>query len=563
MTCKPLVTGRRFAVAAGHPLSSMAGAEVLRSGGNAIDAGVAAGIATGVLESILVGFAGVAPIILYSAEHDEMVTISGLGTWPKSVDAEYFNRLHGGRIPLGILRTVVPAAPDAWITALQRYGRMSFGEVASFAIEFAREGFEMYDFFSERIAEKHDAFARYPSTAAIYLPGGKPPVPGEIFRQPELAASIQFLVDEERSAAAKGGRDAGLAAARAAFYEGDIAQEMVAHVRAEGGELSLEDLAGFSVGVDQPVSISFGDWQVNGCDTWCQGPMMLQALKILETFDLRGMGHNSADYVHVLCEALKLAARDRDLYYGDPRFVDVPIDSLLSAEHARAQAARIRAGQALSYSDENDADALAKADLAVGDSTMDTSYVCVVDKDGNAFSATPSDAPHHAPVAPKLGFVVSARGSQAWTNPAHPASVAPGKRPRLTPNPALATGPDGRIMPFGSPGGDVQTQAMLQGFINRVVFNFDTQLSTEAPRFATYDFPSSWEPHERQRLVLKLEASLCDEVGDELAERGHLVTRWPEQVWRAGSLSLIDFNRDAGHMAAGSDPRREAQAIGW
>lgn len=563
MTCKPLVSGRRYAVAAGHPLAAMAGAEILRSGGNAIDAGVAAGIATEVLESILVGFGGVAPIILYSAEHDEIVTISGLGTWPKAVDADYFNRLHGGRIPLGILRTVMPAAPDAWITALARYGRMSFGEVAAFAIEFARDGFPMYEFFSARIAEKRAGFARYPSTAAIYLPNGAPPVVGEIFRQPELGASIQFLADQERAAAARGGRAAGLAAARHAFYEGDIAHEMVAHVRAEGGEMTMEDLRDFSVEVEKPVSIRFGDWQVNGCGPWCQGPMLLQALNIVKTFDLKALGHNSADYVHVLCEAIKLAAADRDRYYGDPRFVDVPMERLLSDAHARAQAARIRFDRATSFADEDDAAAAAKADLIVGDSTMDTSYVCAVDKEGNAFSATPSDAPHHAPVVPKLGFLVSARGSQSWTDPRHPASVAPGKRPRLTPNPALAVGPDGRMMPFGSPGGDVQTQAMLQGFLNRVVFGFDTQQAVEAPRFATYDFPSSWEPHEREHLVLKIEQSLDREVGAVLAGRGHKVQSWPDMVWTAGSLSLIEHDRAQGRMSTGSDPRREGYAIGW
>lgn len=563
MTCKPLVTGQRYAVGAGHPLAAMAATEILRSGGNAIDAGVAAGIATEVLESILVGFGGVAPIILYSAEHDEMVTISGLGTWPKAVDTEYFNRLHGGRIPLGILRTVVPAAPDAWITALSRYGRMSFGEVASFAIEYARDGFPMYDFFSARIAEKREGYARYPGTAAIYLPDGAPPVPGTLFHQRALGASIQFLADQEKAAAATGGRQAGLSAARAAFYEGDIAHEMVAHVQSEGGELTLDDLRGFSVDVDKPVSVTFGDWQVNGCGPWCQGPMLLQALKILETFDLRGLGHNSADYVHVMSEAIKLAAQDRDMHYGDPKFVDVPIDRLLSQTHAREQAARIRNDQATSYADIRDAQALAKADLAVGDSTLDTSYVCVMDKDGNAFSATPSDAPHHAPVAPKLGFVVSARGSQSWTDPTHPACVAPGKRPRLTPNPAMAVGPDGRIMPFGSPGGDVQTQAMLQVFLNHVVFGADLQSAVELPRFATYDFPSSWEPHERQRLVLKLEKSLNDHVGTDLAARGHDVQPWPDLVWTAGSVSMIDIDPRSGRMAAGSDPRREAYAIAW
>ena len=311
---------------------------------------------------------------------------------------------------------------------------------------------------------------------------------------------------------------------------------MVAHVQGEGGELSLEDLAGFSVDVEKPVSISFGEWQVNGCSTWCQGPMLLQALRILDGFDLKAIGHNSPDYVHLLTEAIKLAAVDRDRYYGDPKFTDVPIDMLLSKSHGQELASLIDPSRATSHPDPRESESLAKADLAVGDSTMDTSYVCVVDKAGNAFSATPSDAPHHAAVAPKLGFIVSARGSQSWTDPTHPAGVAPGKRPRLTPNPALATTADGRIMPFGSPGGDVQTQAMLQGFLNRVVFGFDTQSAVEAPRFATYDFPSSWEPHERESQLLKIEASLYDDVAEDLAARGHEVVRWPDHVWRAGIL---------------------------
>ena len=563
MTFKPTVSGRNFTVAAGHPLASMAGAEVIRSGGNAIDAGVAAGIALSVLESELVSFGGVAPIILYSAEHDEIVTISGLGTWPKSIDREFFNRKHGGRIPLGILRTVVPAAPAAWIKALSHYGRMSFADVSAFAIDYARNGFRTYDFFRDTIAGKQEQFAHFPGTAEIYLPGGNLPVVGEQFYHKALADSIQFLADEDKAAAAKGGREAGLQAARAAFYRGDLAHEMVSHVRDHGGELSLEDLAEFAVDVEPPTSVLFGDWQVNGCGPWCQGPMLLQALKILENYDLKALGHNSPDYVHLVCEALKLAAQDRDQYYGDPKFVDVPMTKLLSDAHGREMALRIRMDKIAMVADTTAADQADNTSQGHAESVMDTSYVCAVDKHGNAFSATPSDAPHHAPVLPKLGFIISPRGSQSWANPDHPSGVAPGKRPRLTPNPAMAVGPEGQIMPFGSPGGDVQTQAMLQAFLNRVVFGFDTQTATELARFATFDFPSSWEPHERQPGVLKIEASLNDAVGDDLASRGHKITVWPEQTWTAGSVFLIERDRHTGRMTAGSDTRREGQAIGW
>lgn len=557
MTLKPTVSGREFAIASGHPLASMAGVEILRSGGNAIDAGVAAGIAMGVLESALVSFGGVAPIILYSAEHDEMVTISGLGTWPQEIDRDYFQREHGGTIPLGILRTVVPAAPDAWITALSRYGRMGFADVASFAIDYARNGFRTYDLFRELIVGKLENFARYPGTADIYLPGGKPPVVGETFHQSALANSIEFIADQDRAAARKGGREAGLKAARNAFYKGDMAQAMVAHVRNEGGKLSMKDLGAFSVDVEAPVSVGFGDWRVNGCGPWCQGPMLLQALKILETFDLPAMGHNSPDYVHTLCEALKLAATDRDRYYGDPKFTDIPMKHLLSEARAAQLRGSLRMDRALSVAEE-----LAMEEIGNAESRMDTSYVCVTDAAGNVFSATPSDAPHHAPVSPELGFVISARGSQSWADPRHPSGVAPGKRPRLTPNPGLAVGPEGRMMPFGSPGGDVQTQAMLQVFLNRVVFDFEPQQATELSRFATYDFPSSWEPHEHLSGVLKIEAALNDKVGEDLAARGHQITVWPDYTWTAGSVSMIDFDRKAGRMTAGSDPRREAQAIG-
>src|SRR5690349_22899089 len=246
---RPTIAVTQHAISAGHYLAATAGFDILQAGGNAIDAGVAAGIALGVLQSDLVDVAGVAPIMIYLADKQEVVTIAGLGTWPKALDPQLFMREHGGKIPKGVLRTVVPAAPDAWITALRRYGTMSFGEVAAAATRLARDGFPMYPLMAASL-KRHEADHRaWPSTAAVLLPNGRAPQAGEVFRQTDLAASLQYMADEEKAAAARSrnghGRDAGLEAARDAFYRGDIAKKIVAFMKAEGGLLSADDLADY------------------------------------------------------------------------------------------------------------------------------------------------------------------------------------------------------------------------------------------------------------------------------------------------------------------------------
>src|SRR5256714_5395585 len=267
----------RHAIAAGHYLATTAGFDILQAGGNAIDAGVAAGIALGILQIDLVDFAGVAPIMIYHAEKREVVTIAGLGTWPQALDPQLFQREHGGKIPKGVLRTVVPAAPDAWITALRRYGTMSFGEVAAAAIRLARDGFPMYPLMAASL-KRHEADHRaWPSTAAIFLPNGRPPEPGEIFRQTDLAASLQYMADEERAAVSRG-REAGLEAARDAFYRGDIARKIAAFMKQEGGLLSAEDLAEYRSPVGPPERRRFGDLEVFTCGASSQRPVLLQTM---------------------------------------------------------------------------------------------------------------------------------------------------------------------------------------------------------------------------------------------------------------------------------------------
>ena len=240
------------------------------------------------MHSDLVNVAGVAPIILYSAKTGQVETISGLGTWPAAMTPDLFQREHDGHIPVGLLRTVAPAAPDAWITALERHGTMTFGEVAEASIRLARDGFVMYPLMASVIANKVENYARWPSNAAIYLPGGRPPAVGDVFVQADLGRSLQYMADEER--AAGGDRAAGLAAARAAFYRGDIAAAIVQYHRENGGLLTADDLASFRVAVEPPERVTIEGIDVYACGPWCQGPALLQALRLLDLKALAAHG---------------------------------------------------------------------------------------------------------------------------------------------------------------------------------------------------------------------------------------------------------------------------------
>ena len=256
MPNRPAIMGTRHVVAAGHYLAAHAGFEILEAGGNAIDAGVAAGIAIGVLQTDKVNFGGVAPILVYEAKTRKVHSIDGLGVWPQAVTPDYFQKNHGGKIPPGVLRSVVPAAPDAWITALERFGTMSFGEVAAAAIRFARDGFPMYPLMSEFIGENRASYERWPSSAKVFLPKGKVPQPGEIFVQADLGRTLQYLADVEKASRRKG-RSAALRAARDAFYKGDVAAAIERYHKREGGFMRMSDLAAYSVAFEPTVKTKF------------------------------------------------------------------------------------------------------------------------------------------------------------------------------------------------------------------------------------------------------------------------------------------------------------------
>lgn len=564
---RPTIAGSSHVASAGHYLAAHAAFAILEAGGNAIDAGVAGGIALGVLQSDIVNVAGVAPILVRPAGEDRVWSVAGLGGWPRALDPAFFQRHHGGQIPHGILRTVVPAAPAAWIATLARWGTMRFGDVAAAAIRFAGEGFAMYPLMAEMIANNQAGYARWPSSAAIYLPGGAPPRVGDRFIQADLARTLRYMADEER--AAGGCRADGLRAARDAFYTGDIAAQILAYHRAHGGLLAAEDLATFEPEIEPAVKTHFRGIDVHACPGWCQGPVVPMMLNLVDGLDLSGMGHNSPAYVHAVTEAMKLAFADREAWFGDPRFVDVPMERLLSPAYAQERRALIHSDKAwpgMPPSGRVGA-TMPGADAGPPAPPLDTSYICVIDRHGNVFSATPSDVSSDTPVIPGTGLCPSSRGSQGWADPAHPSGVAPGKRPRLTPNPALAIGREGphagMVMPFGTPGGDVQAQAMLQTFLNIVVFGMDPQEAVEAPRFATNSFPDSFEPHRYQPGWLNLEGRFPRATGDALAALGHDVHWWDDFVWRAGAMCVVKRDPATGFLLGAADPRRPCYALGW
>jgi gamma-glutamyltranspeptidase/glutathione hydrolase len=566
------IMGTRHVVSAGHYLAAHAGFEILEAGGNAIDAGVAAGIAIGVLQTDKVNFGGVAPQIIYTAKNRKVHCIDGLGVWPKAVTPDYFMKKHGGKIPPGVERCVVPAAPDAWITALENFGTMSFGDVAAAAIRFASEGFPMHPLMSQFITENRDSYERWPSSRKVYLPKGRVPQTGEVFVQAELGRTLKFLADEERKVSRKKGRKAGLKAARDAFYRGDVAREVTRWIEKEGGLMRFEDFAGYRVTFEPTVRTRFQGIELHACGPWSQGPVLPMALNILKNYDLKAMGHNSADYVHVVTEALKLAFADRHAYFGDPRFVKIPINGLMSDKYAAWRRTLISVEKAWAgmppAGDPRTLKEVAnrwmpepQSDEAPGPG--DTSYLCVIDKDGNSMSCTPSDGSNNTPIVPGVGILCSGRGTQSWGDPDHPSSVAPGKRPRLTPSPAMAFKGGKVFMPFGTPGGDVQPQAMLQVFLNINVFGMEAQSAIDAPRFANYSYPGSFEPHPYFPGRLYLEESIDGATREELSTRGHKVYDWPDATWLAGAVCTIVADHKNGVLHGGADTRRPAYVLGW
>jgi gamma-glutamyltranspeptidase / glutathione hydrolase len=574
---RPLIQGTNGVVVSSHPAAAMAGLDILRRGGNAIDAGVAVGLALNVVHAHECNFLGVAPTIMYLADRRAVITIDGLGVWPQAASVEYFQRHHQGKLPAGILRALTPGAADAWFTALGQYGTMRFADVAAAAISLADSGSPTYRYLAAAVQNSPETYTRWPASAAIFLPQGRPPRVGELFCQKDLAATLRQLVAVEEAHRGQGRLQA-LQAARDVVYKGELAEKIVTFCQAEGGLLTMADLAAYHVRCEPPVTVNYRGYDVYATGPWGQGPVFPQALKILEGFDLRAMGHNSAAYVHTVNQALNLAFADREHYIGDPAFVDVPMPELLSEAYLcerrklidpqRAWPAMPPAGDprhsraTLPGAPQSPAEAAAAAGTP-GQEAAGTSYFGVIDQHGNIFSCTPSEGAKSGPIIPGTGMALCLRGSQSKVEPGHPAALAPGKRPRLTPAPALALKDGQPVIAFGGYGGDHIPQGTLQVFLNLIEFGLDPQEAVEAPRFYSYNFPNSGFPSAYNPGLMRAEGRIAADVLEALRQRGHKVEAYPD--WWEGSCLYGVITRDprTGVLQGGADPRGEAYAVGY
>ncbi len=570
MPVVPTTIGHKHVVASGHELATFAAFEVLENGGNAVDAGVAAILSLGVLYSDQVSVAGVAPMMVHHAASGQTVTIDGVGGWPAALDVDAYIERHGGEIPLGVRRTVVPAAPSACLTALERWGTMRFADVAARAAGYASEGFARHAVMVDYITQYADHYRHFSDNVSIWLTDGAPPAVGSLLVQADLGRTLHYLIDQDRAA---GDRSAGLEAVRHAFYEGDIASAILRQHREVDGLLSSEDLRDYQARVLPTVTRTFRfggqNVRIHSCGAWSQGPMMHEALSILDSVDLQALGYGSAAYFHAIAEALKLTLADREAYLGDPEFVDVPLDTLTSTAYGAERARLIDPARALPGMPQPGRVEGVKPYLSpvVVHSERerlpaDTSIVAVIDRNGNAFCATPSDTSWDTPVVPGTGLAVSSRGQQSWAVRGHPSCLAPGKRPRLTPNPCFAEVPGKWIMPFGTPGGDQQIQANVQVLLSHLAFGMSLQDAIEAPRLITHSHPDSFAPHAASPGRLTIEGRVPQSVTAALAERGHQVERLAD--WTHGVAGVCAVRKDVttGEIQGGADPRRMSRAMG-
>lgn len=585
---RPPVIGRNAGVSAGHPLTTAAALEILQQGGNAFDAGVAALLVGGVVEQDLYGIGGEALILVYPDSEKKVTSITGQGWAPASADIDRYLRQSKTLRGQGLDASVVPGAMHAALTVLERWGTMSFETVAKRAMEHAEFGFPLRPRTARSIESEIEFISQWRDNQRYWLkPDGSFYRAGETIRLPTLANTFNKMVQAERAAAVDG-REAGIIAARDRFYKGDIAEQMVAFLQRHGAQYELADFAEFYARIEEPVATTYRGYTVYKQPFNSQGPSLLQALNILENYDLQAMGHNSADYIHVVIEALKLAFADRDSYYADPEFVDVPARGLLSKEYANQRAAEIdmanasevfSAGNPLPFDDSvntwpfwiaGERDTVAS--LAPGltdhpESLKDTSHIAIIDKDGNVFDSTPSGGwIGGAVILGGTGVGMSVRGEQFWLDKRKAAQLRPRSRPRYTLTPSIVLKDDKPILAIGTPGGDNQEQTILQVLLNVIEFKDDwypnLHRAIEWPRVQTLHFQASFWPHNTGFNRVNMEANLDPDVIAKMRQRGHEVTVVPP-FKISGCATAVMLDPDTGSRIAAADPRRDCYAIAY
>jgi gamma-glutamyltranspeptidase/glutathione hydrolase len=577
-TTRPELKGTFGMVSSTHWLATQCGMAVLEQGGNAFDAAVAAGFVLQVVEPHLNGLGGEVPILLWDASRSRVEVICGQGPAPKSASIDSIRALGLNDIPgTGLLSACVPGAFGGWMTLLRDHGTWGTGDVMRFAIDYAEAGHPLAPRVADTIAMVEGIFLEHwPASAAVYLRDGLPS-PGSRFRNPDLAATYRHLVREGESA--RGGRESQIDAALGAFYSGFVADTVERHCRhelmdssgsAHRGLLTGADFAAFKARHESPVTADFEGWTVAKCGPWSQGPVFLQQLLLLEG-RLRSAGFLSADHVHLVTECAKLAFADRDAWYADPDFSDVPLADLLARDYTAARWKLVNDRASLDLRPgapggrhprlpQPSAQAVAEGHWtgtgaqAVGEVRGDTVHVAAVDRHGNMVACTPSGGwLQSSPVIAGLGFCLGTRAQMLNLDPAHPNHLEGGKRPRTTLSPSLALRDGEPRLAFGTPGGDQQDQWSLEFFLAHAVFEHDLQAAIDAPMFHTAHFPSSFAPHAAEPGSLYIESRVERDVLDELRGRGHEIV--DAGAWSLGRVCAVGRDPESAMLSAAANPR--------
>ncbi len=561
-TWRPVVMSDHGMVASGHPLASEAGLRILKAGGNAVDAAIATWAVQGLAEPMMTGLGGDMFVMIYLAKTGDVKFINGSGFAPAAATIDYY-KSRGG-IPVdGPLSVSVPGSVGGAELAVQKYGSKPLAEVLAPAVELADQGFPVTEHLANSLKSGAKILAKYPSSTKIWFRNGKPLEMGDRVVQKDLAATL-------RTIGAQGSR---------AFYKGDIAKATAAFMKANGGLITEADLANYQAFEDQPIKVNYRGVDVYECPPNSQGMVMLEALNILEGFNLRYMGHNSAPYLHLITEALELSFADRDKYDGDPKFVPpIPVRELLSKDYAARRRALIDPTRAIEGEpapgnprQTGGASTAAYAEPqrvpsevgAAPENTYGlTTYLAVVDKDHNMVSITSSllSLFGSGMVVENAGYFLNNRMNYFYLDPGDVNALVPGKRTRQTINPALAVKDGKPFITFGTPGSDTQPQTQLQFFLNVMEFGMNVQQALEAPAVISSNFRSSYYPHEAAGKLMT-PAALPKHVLDELAAMGHHLDI--RDVKGVGSVKAIIVNPRTGVLMGGVSPTGDGYVMGW
>ena len=571
-TMRPVIRGTHAAVSSMKPEATRAAENILRAGGNAFDAVVAGQAVLALVDPASNGIGSDAEILIYDAKTRQPYSINAEGTAPKLATIEWYNKNNGGKIPTndGLLSGSIPGTVDAWYILLDRWGTMSFEKVLEQAIDIAENGFPLPANLARSLASSK--LTKYPTSKKVYQ--SKRYTEGELFKNPDLARTLRKLVETERQNTSKG-RHAALKAARDRFYKGDIAQTMAKFSEQNGGLFRYEDFANYTAKVETPVSTDYRGYRVYKNKSNTQGPAELILLNILEGYDLKAMGHNSAEYIHTSAEALKLAFADREKFLGDMDFIKIPFEGLLSKQYAAERRKLIDPNHASLELRPGNPEKFMKGSQAAlfkdpvvdlnGNASHDgdTSYIAIIDNNRNMIGFMPSlhSGWGTGVVMADLGFIFNCRGDYYSLVPGEANALAPGKRPRSTLATTLVMKDGQPYGLMGSPGADDQLMRTVETLLNMVDFGMNVQQAIEAPRWSTRSFPASPFPHTMYPGDLGVESRIGEKVQQALIAKGHkLRVNGP---WSMSEMAVIVIDPKTGVLHAGADPRNDAYAWAW